>query len=640
MGCLSYKKETLFGKQSVVMSSQHNFEPILQLILLLFYPKYSASISLSPLASSPTSSPKLNEYINSCEPCFVHIINFEGLTLPFLKFPVLLTRYVIQATGNRTFPNFEILFPYNVHSSLNSMMNTKLNISSPENNSKPGGDHLYRFIQYGSSKRWMCEVHFYLFPPSPADKPQYFAESNYVRNSTTQNLVLLTPLSFVAFHWKYNAVRKMDRVELIEAQSLHLPLAMPTYFIFAAESSQPLILPWYFTEIERRLTSSEFLIKLNIFKTTNSQHLFKVRKVILIDLVDFRNISALHTYSDRDRESFLQMMDSTEKYADMVRQSHFFNPETFSAYICNALLSSIFRNETIYKGYTATGLFPVMKFGKGDKFSVQHQVTIYATQFDFIACGTLKKLKISLRFAELFSSFDMYTWIGVINSFVLILIIFIAGLKVHRNGKPGNILSFLVKLPIEQGCSSFEKLTLASSIKWLTSGYLLAWLFLSGFYKGDNIINMTSPTSPTPIQYFDQLVKYNVVTYSFPVSYFGNLSAKEPDSPFKQHMNFEYDILSRVLIYLSFENFPCQLFKWFIDTKTSHGKGANVLESFKTVPEMERDSYRIQRSVNKVSRGTHHKCYFHLRQNLQRIPCSGINNSDIYDFLDSVRIEG
>lgn len=108
-----------------------------------------------------TSIQNLNTYLQPFKNCLVHLINYKGLDLKPLKFPVVLSRYV-KIPANRTRKS-----SFNPEQDVHIYGNETLPFeyqNDPINRLKFQSES-YTITYRSSSYNWRCFAQLYIFPP-------------------------------------------------------------------------------------------------------------------------------------------------------------------------------------------------------------------------------------------------------------------------------------------------------------------------------------------------------------------------------------------------------------------------------------------------------------------------------------------
>ncbi|CAL8132810.1 unnamed protein product [Orchesella dallaii] len=133
-------------------------------------------------------------------------------------------------------------------------------------------------------------------------------------------------------------------------------------------------------------------------------------------------------------------------------------------------------------------------------------------EIHFITCAPISK-PTYISLIGYVSAFRLNTWLVILVSLALTVITW--NLVQHKQLNKTNRASVMVfyNLLVAQGTSSIN------TCKWLTGAWVLAGLFLTYNYQGNNIDQLTSPLTPKKMETFEEIFSNNLTVFSLPDEY-------------------------------------------------------------------------------------------------------------------------
>ncbi|CAL8140703.1 unnamed protein product [Orchesella dallaii] len=173
-----------------------------------------------------------------------------------------------------------------------------------------------------------------------------------------------------------------------------------------------------------------------------------------------------------------------------------------------AMYKIIFANSSLETERHLMFLIPMLAYYVTSKPRDEFQ---YSTQLDgvhFITCAPVKKLP-PLSLIGYVSAFDLKTWLMIVSCFVISAI---AWNVVNKYTTNCNKIFFTFYYSILVGQST----KFVNKIRWITGSWILAGIFLTYNYQGNNIDELTSPLVPKKLETFEEVFNQNFTIFSLP----------------------------------------------------------------------------------------------------------------------------
>jgi len=148
------------------------------------------------------------------------------------------------------------------------------------------------------------------------------------------------------------------------------------------------------------------------------------------------------------------------------------------------------------------------------KSIIPNSLYVISTPFNavhFVTCAPLQQRKF-LSLLGYISAFDLATWIVILFSAILSVLAWnnILAQAKRRSFSAVTILKVLL------GQSTNE----IQNVRLITGAWVVAGLFLSYNYQGNNIDQLTSPFTPKKFETFSQILENNFTVYLLPIRYY------------------------------------------------------------------------------------------------------------------------
>ncbi|CAL8075454.1 unnamed protein product [Orchesella dallaii] len=558
-------------------------------MLLKFTPLYGNS------ESRKSKIQNLNEHLEIFSSCLVHIINYKGLDLDLLPIPTVLSQYTVRYQPNTTIGR--------------KQTDIEIVISGRRNTTNV--HHYLERIDLSTKIRpWLCEAHVFLDPP-----PYYKAQPDYFRSNGSPRINLEVPNGLSGF---WIIAPGIDDNPIISTR--------PKYSVMVVNEAEPNVIPSYFSFGYRRATSVQLVLRMELIET-GEPNTKAIRKVLLLsknvgkakqcglfntielqwNTLEFSKLMRISVSLSVSEGTAWKIVGQNafaynlkeSKYFGVLQESmahnllmeHPHDPDYFYQFIQVSLIGSVLRNVT----FTLSDVFhphdlwdssaelrnllnckynpgdlPVLYSGAGgmNQLPTFHYI-FYSLEFRFVACGKLLAGK-SLPFYELFSAFDVLTWVFVSLS---VFSVYFVLLLIQQYGSPsldyfnwiGSIAVILGPI-VEQPCCLGLKMNELLAYRFLMCFYLISVSLLSNFYRGDNINELTAPIPEVPIDQFNQLVENHIDVYAMPeklpYSFTNEQRKQRNDLNISEYLNQTKapDYASNLLYYLLvFHDIPFQI---------------------------------------------------------------------------------
>ncbi|CAL8140352.1 unnamed protein product [Orchesella dallaii] len=450
-------------------------------------------------------------------------------------------------------------------------------------------------------KPWLCEAHIFLDPP-----PYYKWQPDYFRSKGSPRIKLEVPNGLSEF---WIIVPGIYENPIISTR--------PKYSVMVVNEAEPNFTPWYISLGFRRATSVQLVIRMELIET-GEPNTKSIRKVLLLsknvgeakqcrlfnpielqwNTLEFSELLTVSVslyvtegtaWEIVGQQAFAYYLKES-KYFGSLQESMAYNllvehphdPSYFHQSIQVSLIGSVLRNVTFtlsdvfnpHEVWDSSGELRNLlncKYDQGDLPSLSsgaggiNQLPTFHYIFDsldfrFVACGKLQAGK-TLPFYELFSAFDVVTWVFVSLSvfgvyFVLLLI--------QQYGSPSpeyfnwiDSIAVVLGPIVEQPSCLGPKINVLLAYRFLMCFYLISISLLSNFYRGDNINELTAPIPEVPIDQFAQLVENDIEVFAMPeklpYSFTNEERKQRNDHNISEYLNHTKapDYVSNLLYYLS-----------------------------------------------------------------------------------------
>lgn len=152
-------------------------------------------------------------------------------------------------------------------------------------------------------------------------------------------------------------------------------------------------------------------------------------------------------------------------------------------------------------------LVPFLKSSYHTAFAVQEP----AKSFRFVSCGN--RGHTSIPFQELINVYSSTVWIFILMS-CLIIAVTLLGFLQNKSKDRVRLLLVPVKVFLEQGDPFGQDLIDIPKLRGVFGCFLLMGVILSNGYKYTNVYRLIAPKKSIPLNYFEELIKYNFTVYT------------------------------------------------------------------------------------------------------------------------------
>jgi len=128
----------------------------------------------------------------------------------------------------------------------------------------------------------------------------------------------------------------------------------------------------------------------------------------------------------------------------------------------------------------------------------------------FVTCAPIQQKRF-LSILGYISAFDLATWIVILSSVVLSVLSW--NYVLAKTKKSSFSAVFFLKILLGQSTNEIQY------IRLITGAWVLAGLFLTNKYQGNNIDQLTSPFASKRFENFGEILANNLTIYSLPMGY-------------------------------------------------------------------------------------------------------------------------